>query len=120
MVDARYVMFRGQPRNRYFTTGTSGRWRWQGYAVDGLVLSGRELGQRVHQLRPKVLPRLDLLGRCRRSQNGRLAIWRQLAQRFLVAVIRLVLRDQHEVRLEIELAEVSDARSRLLLRDGKL
>lgn len=73
----------------------------------------------MHTLRVKVLPRANLLGGWWYGQDSGFAIWRKLTQRFFMAVVGLVLRDQDEVWLERELFEMWNAWLVLLLRDGE-
>ncbi len=63
----------------------------------------------MHELRPKVSPRLDLFGGRWGRENRGLAVRRQLAKRFFVTVIRLILRDEDKVWFDLQFLEMGYA-----------
>jgi hypothetical protein len=75
--------------------------------------------QSMNAIGTKVIPGLNLLDSCGRREDSGLAVWRQLTEGLLVAMIWLVLRDENNIRFTIQLLQRRDAWLALLFGVGE-
>ena len=108
VVQARHVPFGGYEGDGNFSRDAAGRLARQAETQDRVRAPLGVDGEGEDFRGVEVFPPADLLRRCRLGENGGVAQrWVQLAQRCFMAMIRLFLRDEDDIRGR-DLREVVD------------
>ena len=87
--------------------------------MDGSPLTRYVFGKRLDHFRPEMLPRAYFASSRWNGEDFGWAVWRQLAQGLLMAMVWFVLRDENDMWFAVEVFQGGYARLGCLFGDGE-